>query len=164
MDFFFSRGKASLVGLVMFVLSLATGGCSATGPHRAGNSGNEEGLKATILIYSGRENPSFHLEEGAANELVELLSAAKENRNFEGTSVHPSILGYNGVLVENFSQVAGLPSSFAVYKENIEAREKGGTRFLLDPKGGVVEDLLLSQARRAEAISEKELRFIRGKD
>lgn len=148
------------VGLSIISLGLLTHGCNGAASKPVPPEGAQKGLKVTILIYSGRPNPSFVLEEQAKVEaLAGLYGQAQENKDFKGSTVLPSILGYNGILAENLSKYAGLPASFAVYRENIEARDETGTKFL-SADNRDLETRLLDQAKEAEAIGDRELQFI----
>lgn len=111
------------------------------------------GPRVTVLIYSGRPNPTFSLTAEQAERVRQLVAAAQLDSAFRGESVLPSILGYNGLLIE------GLPASLAVYGGKVEVQEsEGGKRFLSD--GGALEDFLLETATQNRALDAEQLRFI----
>jgi len=110
-------------------------------------------LKVTILVYSGRPNPTYSLEgEGDIGKVKEFIGKAKKTE-FGKDTVVPSILGYNGVVVENVSRVSGLPESLTVYRGNIEARD-GRTTFLGDENRDF-ERFLLQQGIERKVIDTK---------
>jgi hypothetical protein len=121
----------------------------------AAQTGAAEGPKVTVLIYSGRPNPSFTLSASQAQELQKLIAAARQDPSFQGRSALPSILGYNGIVV-----VWSSGNSRAVYRNHIEVREQGAPRFLAD--GGETEEFLLNAAVESKALDAEQLRFIRG--
>ena len=89
--------------------------------HAQQTEGKKAGLLVTFLIYSGRPNPSLVIENSdQINEIKKIIDKAEVNRKFKNKTVLLSILGYNGIVVENRSKVSGLPPSLAVYGENIE--------------------------------------------
>ena len=129
-----------------------------TGDIQVGQAGGEkEGLIITILLYSGRPNPTYVLESKEAMELKDLLANARVNDKFEKTSVIPSILGYNGIVADNKGNISGFPLGFAVYGGNIETMDKEKTgnqkQFLVD-EDGKVEDFLLDQAMKKNVMGE----------
>jgi len=133
-------------------------GCAATSTPKQGPQPAIQGLQVTVLVYSGRPNPSFVLEDSASLEHVRsALSSATEMRDFRGGTVLPSILGYNGVVVANPSRLAGLPASIAIHREKIEVHD-GKTRFLTD--GGALEAWLIDRAREKKLLGEREIAVI----
>jgi hypothetical protein len=119
--------------LVLPLLTFALLACASSGPAAAQAAEEDEGLQVTVMIYSGRQNPTFTIEDGALiEELQSAVSSGERREDLEGRTVVPSILGYNGIRVENRSGVAGLPPVLLLYGGTMEARD-GGTRFLADP-------------------------------
>ncbi len=117
------------------------------------------GIQVHVLLYSGRPDPSFVLEdEGDLAALRDALGAARENRGFQGATVLPSRLGYKGFLLLNPGAVVGLPEQIAVYRGDIEIAGEP-PRFLAD--GGLLEQWLVTQALESKAISEREVEWIR---
>ncbi len=79
------------------------------------------GLKVTFLIYSGRSNPSLVIENlDQINKIRNIIDKTEVNKTFREKTVLLSILGYNGIVIENRSKIPGLPPFLAVYGENIE--------------------------------------------
>ncbi len=112
---------------------LATG---LFGWSEASAQAGEEGVQLTVLIYSGRPNPTMQLDQGAVARLEEMLAASPANADFDADTVVPSILGYTGLLIENPSGRGKLPPRLMVYKGNLES-QNGGTRFLSDENGSL---------------------------
>ena len=125
---------------VLVLLACASAGTAA----QAASSG--DGLVVTVMIYSGRPNPSFTLDDAALiDQLRTAVASAAPKEDVEGDTVVPSILGYNGVRVENRSGVEGVPRTLLLYDGAIEVHD-GGTRFLADPDR-TLERSLVDQAR-----------------
>jgi hypothetical protein len=119
-----------------------------------------EGVEVTLMIYSGRPNPKFDLDEAAITKLGQLLAATEANPDFKGATVTPSILGYQGVAVVNGAGASGLPDTLAVRGANVEVRDGDATRFKKDP-GGALERYLLDLAVKKKAITQKDLARVR---
>lgn len=118
-----------------------------------------DGIEVRVLLYSGRPDPAFVLEEeGDLAELRDALGAARENPEFQGATVLPSRLGYKGFVLLNPGAEVGLPEQIAVYRGDIELAGDP-PRFLDD--GGFLEQWLVIQALESKAISEHEVEFIR---
>jgi len=115
------------------------------------------GPKVTFLIYSGRPNPSLTLNAGQVQRLQQLLAAAQPASGAEGRSVLPSILGYNGIVVESHG-ASGLPASIEIYRNRIAVHERGAQRVLSD--NGALEELLLGAGTESKALSAAELRVV----
>ena len=120
----------------------------------------KNGLKVTIFLFSGRQNPVYLLDDkDVINQLKTLIDASRVNERFEKTTVIPSILGYNGILVENPANFPGFPAHLAVYKGNIEIKNER-KKFLID-EDNAIENLLINQASEKGAIDEKAIKFIK---
>lgn len=113
--------------------------------------------RLTVLLYSGRPDPSVVLDAAAVAHLSELVQAAPAAEGFDGETVLPSILGYKGVLVETAGDGA-LPRYVAVYGGTVELRGDGA-RFVRD-EGGAVESFLLETATQAGVLDEGARRMI----
>ncbi len=122
-------------------------------------SGDEQGVKLTVLIYSGLPNPTMTLDESAVARLEEILAAAPANADFDGETVVPSILGYNGLMIENPSGQGNLPPLLMVYKGDLET-QNGKTRFLADASGAL-EGFLVETALAAGLFHADEAQLIR---
>lgn len=117
-------------------------------------------VEVTLLVYSGRPNPKFDLDDTAIAKLSQLLAATTPDPTFRGTSVTPSILGYQGILVRNGSQVATLPEALAVHGVNVETHNGRGMQFLRDPRQGI-ETFLIDLAVEQKAITREDLGRLR---
>lgn len=150
--------KSILLGLLISVLALlfvtiTSDQINAQAKEMAGG----KGLKVTILLFSGRPDPNYLLDDkNAIEQLKTLINTAKTNDKFEKSTVIPSILGYKGIVMDNQTKVSGIPSFVAVYKGNIEVKD-GGKRFLID-EAGALEKLLLDMAIEKGVIDEKVLK------
>ncbi len=150
--------KPNLILSILGALALGLAFLACASTNAAAQTGTASGPKVTVLIYSGRPNPSFNLGSTQVERLRQLLAAARQDTGSEGQSVLPSVLGYNGILIE--SRGSGLPSAIAVYRNRIEIREGTAKRFVTD--GGELEEFLLNTATEAKALDAEQLRFIRG--
>jgi len=120
-------------------------------------TGEQKGLRVTILIFSGRPDPTYILDDkDSIKRLGTLISAAKANDKFEKSTVIPSVLGYKGIVMDNEAKIPGIPAFVAVYKGDMEIKDEG-IRFLAD-EGGAVENLLLNIGIEKGLIDEKVLK------
>jgi hypothetical protein len=118
-----------------------------------------KGLKVTVLLFSGRPDPSYVIDDAASLDQVKKIFETSKETKFEKSTVIPSILGYKGISVKNMGNIPGIPESFAVYKGTIEvgAKEK---KFFTD-EGNALEKLLFDKAIERGVIEEKILKRIR---
>ena len=113
-------------------------------------------LKVTLLIYSGRPNPTFFIEDQLSIDKVKSLVAeliAVENPDGEATG--RPILGYNGIIVENpDGMVADLPTSMHVLQNGNVIVMDGKLENLKD-QTNALEKFLLSIAEEKKVIDQK---------
>jgi|GEM_PF-2408526 len=149
----------SLIQLVPAAALLVLMACAGLGSAAyAAEPGS--GLQVTVLVYSGRPNPTFAIEdEAGVLDLHEALSAAEPYADFQRETVVPSILGYHGLRLETRSDAEGLPKVILIYDGAIELRN-GEKRFLADP-GRRLERKLIEQAIERDLLDETTLRAIR---
>ncbi len=84
-----------------------------------------KGMKTTIMVYSGQPNPTFTIiDKNTIAKIENLFKNLPKNDNFTGVTVSPSILGYTGILVENFSNSMADVESLLVYREDVEVKTK----------------------------------------
>lgn len=119
-----------------------------------------EGVRATLLIYSGRENPSIELDSAEISQLRAFVGDLQANPQFEGSSVNPSILGYSGFVVVNESNAPGIPEYLAIYGSDVEATGEEGARFLRDDDRNI-ENWIVQRFVARDLIDEQALRLIR---
>jgi hypothetical protein len=120
----------------------------------------ETGIRVRVLLFSGRPDPTFVLEDRQVIEkLKNSLTKAKKAVDFKQATVIPSILGYKGILIENPEMAAGLPRQLAVYKGTIEVTD-GQKRFLVDEQGAL-EKMLMDASIRKGVIDEVILKRMR---
>lgn len=119
-------------------------------------------VRVTLLVFSGRPNPSFDLAPAVATErLAPGLQATKALDAAAGETVIPGVLGYNGIVVENGASVPGLPRVLVVYRDRVEVRD-GKTSLRLDTDRRL-ETTLLELAMEQRVIDEKMLEWIGAK-
>jgi hypothetical protein len=134
------------LAVTALVVALALAAC-ASGSARAAEG---DGVQVTVLLYSGRPNPTFTLTTEQADRVRQLVAAAQPDSR--GGSVLPSILGYNGLLVRGGAQ------DLAVYGGRVEIHGGEGKRVVSD--GGALESFLLEAATQNKALDAEQLRFI----
>lgn len=73
-------------------------------------------LRITLDVFSGRPNPVIRLEDEAARELAERIKPADRLKGDEATPPPESILGYRGMVVEQFGEgrIAELPARLRI--------------------------------------------------
>lgn len=125
-----------------------------------GAAEEEQAVTLTVLIYSGRPNPTAALDDAAVARLAELLEAAPAVEATDRGTVFPSRLGYNGVAVDNPGGRTGLPRRLAAYGGTIEVGEGRARGFRRD-EGEAIETFLIDAAAQAGALDETEQEFIR---
>jgi hypothetical protein len=122
-----------------------------------------KGLKVTIMIYSGRPDPTFMITDGNTIQKIEkLLSTLPKNEKYNDPkeTVSPNVLGYNGILVENFSDFMPDLEYIVVHHANIELKNKNVTEntkikeFRSDNSKNF-EDTLLQEALTHGCINQK---------
>jgi hypothetical protein len=121
----------------------------------------KKGLQVTLLLYSGRPNPTYILEDKESIvKFKQLIGKTKAHEKFEKTTVIPSVLGYNGIMVENLGMtVEQFPASMNIYKGNVEVKDDR-KKFMRD-EGNEIEDFLLNKAMERKVIDEKTIRKIK---
>lgn len=144
-----------LLALGTIVVGLALFACASG---RAAAEPASNGPKVTFLLYSGRPNPSFTLNAAQVQRVQELLTAAHPVSGAEDRTVLPSILGYNGIVIESRG-TNGLPASIEVYRNRIAVHERGARRILSD--NGALEQFLVSAGTESKTLGAAELRFLR---
>lgn len=125
-----------------------------------------DGLKVTVMIYSGRPNPTYLVPAGEKRKqemIMGFFAPLETDCNFKKETVIPSILGYKGILVEKTGDCKTFPyDRVYIYKENIEthADKVEGKQFMLD--GGLnLEDYFLRLALEEGVISKEMLQKLR---
>ncbi|MGE5557151.1 MAG: hypothetical protein ACM3WV_00920 [Bacillota bacterium] len=83
-------------------------------------------LKVTILIFSGRPNPCYFIEEQRVVDNLKMhFAKSAQNRNYKKDTVIPNILGYQGIIVENLIDIKGLPKGLIIHNNDIEVLPQG---------------------------------------
>jgi hypothetical protein len=115
-------------------------------------AGAQEGnaISVQVLLYSGRPDPTYVLEDVVLIDQVRSLVTAATPAAAAAGPVIPSVLGYKGIVVRNPGRAAGLPSRISVYKGRMEVID-GASRILAD-SGGALEKALLDEAVRRGVI------------
>lgn len=123
------------------------------------------GLKVTVMLYSGRPNPTFLVtaaDNGKKEAIMQFFAAMETDCDFEEATVIPSLLGYNGISVEKLGEVKSFPyDRLTIYKENIEtyAGKAEGKQFMRDG-GRHLEEFLIQLAVEKGAVSKEMLKYI----
>lgn len=155
-------GSASRSGGALLAMLLAAG---CAGPVAAAPTAAEatpRTVRITLLLYSGRPNPSFEVDPAVATQrLAAGLEATRAAEAAAGETVVPGVLGYNGIVVENGANARGLPREMVVYRDRVEVRD-GKTSLRLDA-GRQLEAALLKLAIEQKVIDEKTLGWIEQK-
>lgn len=97
-----------------------------------------------LLIFSGRPDPEWSLDEAAVEALTGRVQKA-----VGGEGIHPPPaggLGYRGFFVDNQVKNPSLPTQFLVFFGVLV--EQPGPRAVCWRDSAGVEDLLLAEARR----------------
>jgi CTP-dependent riboflavin kinase len=113
--------KTKIATIVGMIIALAL-------PVRAQNAASQQPvLIAHLLIYSGLPDPKFVITDQAyISNFFNSLNALPVNPNFtsQSSTVVPSILGYKGIYIENFSNSAPDIVSVVIYGANVEIRRR----------------------------------------
>lgn len=162
------RSLTGLVGLALAGLLFA-----AVLPSTAQKEGYEEpplkqGLVVTYLIYSGMPNPTVTLTDpaqiGDIQERIANVQAAGTRIDGEGPE---SILGYNGIMIEDWASQENEDATFYVIKNDVLSVDGGNPE---DPSArsvtiasdaAEIENLLIALGVEAGAIDEATLAEIR---
>lgn len=147
---------------VFFLTALLAVALVACGTAVSAQDRSDDEVTLTVLLYSGRPNPSVGLDDDAVARLAEMLGEVPEDEQSRRRgSVLPSILGYNGVLVNNPGGRPGLPRRLAVYGGAAELiGDRGSKRFVRDT-GGAIESFLLEVAEERDALDPDQTEAIR---
>jgi hypothetical protein len=128
-----------------------------------------KGLKVTFLIYSGRPNPTLTItDEKLIDKIESFIKYTPKNENFKGETVSPSILGYKGILVENFSDSMPDTESLLVFHSNVELKSKtllgsSATKEIIDDATVELQEMLVQEAQAHGVIDQKEVDLIHQK-
>ena len=113
----------------------------------------EKGLKVTIMIFSGRPNPTFTItDQSIITKIKDSLGKMPKNEKFCGDTVSPAILGFKGILVENSSELLPDMDSVVVHHSKVEFKNKNTTKNFLEDYALELQDLLVQQALEKGAI------------
>lgn len=106
------------------------------------------GVKVTVLLFSGRPDPTFQLTDAAQlAQMGAMLKEAPRQESGGRETILPAILGYKGIVVENPAALAELPRRFAVYGGAIEVGTER-KQFFADPGNRLASFLLESAIER----------------
>jgi len=153
----FTRIK-KLSGISILALALAL--VAVAGDTGSAQEG-QKGLQVTVLLYSGRPNPSFIMNDKESIDMIkDLVAKSTALKAFKKKTVLPSILGYNGVVVENLDgTVEQFPASLVIYKGSMEVMNK--EKKFLNDEGNKLESFLLSKAVDKKVIDESAFKKIK---
>lgn len=129
-----------------------------------GSAGDVKALRAEILLFSGRPDPVFIVDDPrTVNDILSALKRLPADRMFRGDTVAPSRLGYKGVLVESASPAIMESESFLVYHRDVEIDrmdDGAAAQFRFDGSAAL-ENLLLKIAERQGVIDRRLLGSIK---
>jgi hypothetical protein len=155
-----TKRQSWIYWLIVLTAFITAAGITGSAQAQNGDQG-KKGLKVTVLLYSGRSNPSYVLEDKESiDKMKNLIGKSKAIEKFEKETVVPSILGYNGVVVENLdATVEQFPASLNIFKGNVEV--KNDRKKFLKDEGNAIEDFLLTKAMERKVIDDNALRKIK---
>lgn len=104
----------------------------------------ESAVTVRLLIFSGRPDPEWTLDQATADQLSLGLREALTQENGSAPPPPPPRLGYRGFLVRPSRTAAELPQ-FTVFRGVLTVGAGGRSKHSRDVSG--VENLLLAQAR-----------------
>jgi hypothetical protein len=115
-----------------------------TGSELFAGEGGATGVTVEVLIFSGRPNPIWHLQD--TNRLHALKTRLKDLPvAFEKEPAAWSVLGFAGFRIRG-AEVLGLPSDLRVYQGVIQTGTGKAARYLKD--AGRLEQSLIDEARK----------------
>lgn len=149
--------RSSMAGLLALLVPLACAGPVAGAPPAA--PAPSKVVRVTLLLFSGRSDPTFEIEPAiAAERLLPGLRATRAIETAPGETVIPMTLGYGGIVVQNLAGVPGLPGTMIVYRNRIEVRD--GKVSIRLGEGRDLEEALVKLALERRAIDESLLQWI----
>lgn len=105
---------------------------------------NEAKVTVRLLIYSGRPDPQWDLDEKAAEDLKGKFKSAE--RSGKTTEIpNMAILGYRGFLVNTQGEDKDIPGEFYVFKNTLIIPEGKKATAMQDAAN--LEQMLLESAR-----------------
>lgn len=150
------RAAARRAALAILLLAACAGAVASAQPAA---EAPKRAVRVTLLLFSGRPNPTFDLDPAeAAARLAPGLAETKALEAAAGESASPGVLGYNGIVVENGADARGLPRVLVVYRDRVEVRD--GKTTLRRDEGRQLEGTLIKLALEHKAIDEKTLGWI----
>jgi hypothetical protein len=116
--------------------------------------GSSDGVVVRILIFSGRPDPTYVIDDEAQIAGVRrAVAGAAANPDFRGETVLLSALGYKGILVRNLVGAEGLPQEILVKGSDVELRS-GGAKAEFRRDEGQLEKLLLDIGREKRVVDD----------
>lgn len=115
---------------------------------------DEKGITVTVLLYSGRPDPTYDLDnEALITQIKASIAAAEPASGPADQDVIPSILGYKGIRVQSRVPPPGFPSRIELFRGKMAVVD-GQRRVLID-KDGALEKALLDEAIRKKVIDDR---------
>jgi hypothetical protein len=146
-------------GLVMACVLVSCASAAGQAPPPS-EPAAEEGIKVTVLLYSGRPDPTYILDSSALINLTRsnIADAQPVSDAAAQEDVIPSILGYKGILVESPAGRADFPARIAIHAGKMEVID--GTRRVLVDKNETLEKTLLDEAIKRGVIDDEMVKRI----
>ncbi len=115
-------------------------------------------MKVTIMMYSGREDPFYHIyNEKLFARIKALLDKATINNTYPDDAVELSLLGYRGVVIQNVT--ANQSDEYTVNNKNLEHtysdRNINRKEFLIE-SSQTLEKILVDEALLRDVIDDGE--------
>ena len=102
-------------------------------------------LSATLLIFSGRPDPTFELNDEETSDFAGRVQSTIGGQN---AGAPEGGLGYRGFRVENTAGIEGVPSQLVVFGGVVTEQEGSEGRSWRDT--GACEDALVAAAKSPE--------------
>ncbi len=111
-------------------------------------------IKVTILLFSGRPDPTFTLcDEAFLVKMKEQFDKMVTLQREDESSIIPTKLGYKGIMVSNPLSRQGLPKRMNIYNGLIELNRK--PKVFLKDADNKIERLLMQEAINKEVLDPK---------
>ncbi|MGE5340552.1 MAG: hypothetical protein ACM3SY_03635 [Candidatus Omnitrophota bacterium] len=156
------------IAVLLFTLFMMTGVMISGNQNcKEENKQEKPGLKVTIMVFSGRPNPTFTITDpDVIDKITQIVSGLPQN--LQGSPATRPTLGYCGIRVENFSEKLPKLQSFSVYQSNVRLTNKGvqgkpGMEELRADTNLELQRFLIDYARKEGIIDQKTHDYLKTK-